>query len=615
VSNNAAGSGQNAAVAVTLQTDPALEIVGERTQQATIGEGHEGSVRFRLRTRDELGPANLTFSARTGAAGASRRIDLSVRPATPYMTKIRAGMLPRGQREMAIDRTLYPHYRKLEAGASMLPLQFAHGFVSYLGRYPYACTEQIVSQAMPAILLKARPEFGYVRYEPGADITGLVSELRARQNDVGAYKLWPGSDQVIEFVALYAQHFLLEAAERDEPVPGDIIASGNGYLRSIAGRDGNNLTDERQTAYAIYLLTRQGQRMATEIAAARKRLEERYRNQWEQDLTAAWLAASLDLMRQDRDAGQLIGRTRFGVGTTSDTYNDPMTRDALLLFVMARHFPERLRDVPKEMLGTLAQRVNDNYYHSLSAGSTLLALDAYASATQGAARNLSLAEVLKDKRVRTLDLAEVTFPKTSFSEQAAALRFVNNSDLNAYYTIEESGFDRKPPTDAIRQGCEVLREYTDASGKPLTSISMGQQVDVRLKFRAIGRDYVSSMALVDLLPGGFELVVPTQEAQTPFLEASTDAQESEGYGDESTFSGWHCQVCVNTTKASLQYADMREDRVVFYVNANQDMSEIVYRIKATNVGNYVVPPAYGEAMYDRGVVGRSAAGKLEVSRP
>ena len=319
------------------------------------------------------------------------------------MTKIRAGMLPRGQREMAIDRTLYPHYRKLEAGASMLPLQFAHGFVSYLGHYPYACTEQIVSQAMPAILLKARPEFGYVRTEPGADITGLVSELRARQNDVGAYKLWPGSDQVIEFVALYAQHFLLEAAERDEPVPGDIIASGNGFLRSVAARDGNNLTDERQTAYAIYLLTRQGQRMSTEIAAARKRLEERYRGQWEQDLTAAWLAASLDLMRQDRDAGQLIGRTRFGLGTTGDTYNDPMTRDALLLFVMARHFPEKLSDVPKETLGTLAQRVNDSYYHSLSAGATLLALDAYASATQGAARNLSLAEVLKDKRVRTLD--------------------------------------------------------------------------------------------------------------------------------------------------------------------------------------------------------------------
>jgi uncharacterized protein YfaS (alpha-2-macroglobulin family) len=86
--------------------------------------------------------------------------------------------------------------------------------------------------------------------------------------------------------------------------------------------------------------------------------------------------------------------------------------------------------------------------------------------------------------------------------------------------------------------------------------------------------------------------------------------------DEAAVSeGWFCQVCVGQTKASLEYADMREDRVVFYVEANQEMSEIVYRIKATNVGNYTVPPAYGEAMYDRSVMGRSAAGKLAVSRP
>jgi alpha-2-macroglobulin len=292
-----------------------------------------------------------------------------------------------------------------------------------------------------------------------------------------------------------------------------------------------------------------------------------------------------------------------------------MTRDALLLFVMARHFPEKLTDVPKETLGTLAQRVTDSYYHSLSAGTTLLALDAYSKTTQDAARNLSLAEVLKDKRVRALELAEVTFPRTAFGDQAAGLRFINNSDLNAYYMIEQSGFDRRPPTEAIRQGFEVLRDYTDASGKPLTSIAMGQQVDVHLKFRSIGRDYVPSMALVDLLPGGFELVVPSQEAQTPFLEAGTEASEGEEYDDDSAVAGWHCQVCVGGVKATLQYADMREDRVVFYVDANKDMSEIVYRIKATNVGNYVVPPAYGEAMYERGVVGRSAAGKLAVSRP
>ena len=68
--------------------------------------------------------------------------------------------------------------------------------------------------------------------------------------------------------------------------------------------------------------------------------------------------------------------------------------------------------------------MTDGYYHSLSAGTTLLALDAYASATQGAARNLAIAEVLKDKRVRALTLAGGHCSRRRSSrDQAAALRF------------------------------------------------------------------------------------------------------------------------------------------------------------------------------------------------
>ena len=609
VSNNVEGSGASAQVDVGLETGKGLEVVGDATQRIAIAEGHEGSARFRLRARDELGPVDLRFSATTTGGSARRTVDLSIRPVSPFMTQLKAGVLEKGERQVAIDRTLYPHFRKLETGMSVLPLQFAHGFISYLSNYPYVCTEQIVSQAMPAVLLASKPEFGYVQGQPGADVSALIGELRSRQNDAGAYRLWPGSDQVVEFVSLYAQHLLLEAAERGRPIPADLTENGNNYLRSVAARDGNNLTAERQSAYAIYLLTRQGQRMTAEIAAQRKRLSERYRGAWEQDLTAGWLAASLKLMKQERDADQLIGALRFGQ-SSDEIYYDPMTRDAFLLFITARHFPERLRDIPTDFMTTLAQRVTEGYYQSLSSGTTLLGLDAYASAAQGAERNFAVSEVLKDKRIQALRLPAGLFPKTAFTDQATALRFDNNATIPAYYLIEQSGFDRTPPTKAIKQGLEVLREYTDDGGKPLTQIRMGQQIDVHLKFRGLKGDYIGSIAMVDLLPGGFELVVPTQPAETPFAEAGRDED-----GGSGAYSGWQCQICVGTPNAQLEYADMREDRVVFYVAATRDVHEIIYRIKATNVGTWNVPPAYGEAMYDRSVVARSAAGKLTGARP
>jgi uncharacterized protein YfaS (alpha-2-macroglobulin family) len=601
VANNVEGSGADARIAIALSTDPALEIVGEKTQQVQISEGRESSVRFRLRARDELGPAEMRFTASTGAASGSRRVDLSIRPATPYMTQLYAGVLKRAQHDVKLERDIYPHHRKLEAGVSVLPLQFAHGFAAYLANYPYACTEQIVSQAMPALLLGSRPEFGYVRSAPGGDMSALLSELRSRQSDAGAYKLWPGGERVVEFVSVYTQHMLIEAAERGHAAPADVIENGNRYLRTLAQRDGNNLTEERQSAYAIYVLTRQGQRMAAQLGAARKRLEERYRGEWEQDLTAAWLAASMKLMRQDREAERLIERMRFAVADAGEIYNDAMTRDALLMFVIARHFPERIGSIPSDALLELSGRINDGRYHSLSAGTTLLGLDAYANATQDEQAQLTIAEVLKGGGMRALSLPEGLFPKSAYTQEAAALRFGNGSDLDAFYLIEQSGFDRSPPTEPIKRGLEVIREYTDAQGKPIATIAMGDQVDVHLKFRGLTDEHLESVALVDLLPGGFELVVP----QTPAASVEEDPQR---------YAGWRCQICIGSARAMLQYADMREDRVVFYVNASRDISEIVYRIKATNVGSYVTPPAYGEAMYDRSVVARSAAGKIDVIR-
>ena len=121
---------------------------------------------------------------------------------------------------------------------------------------------------------------------------------------------------------------------------------------------------------------------------------------------------------------------------------------------------------------------------------------------------------------------------------------------------------------------------------------MGDQINVHLKFRAIqDRATIAQVALEDLLPGGFELVIP---------------QGNSGI----------CGFCSGGSGvSSLDFADPREDRVVFYTTLTSDVREIVYRLKATNIGTYAVPPAFGEAMYDRKLLARSVAGTIEVVQP
>jgi uncharacterized protein YfaS (alpha-2-macroglobulin family) len=265
--------------------------------------------------------------------------------------------------------------------------------------------------------------------------------------------------------------------------------------------------------------------------------------------------------------------------------------------VLSKYFPERLPSMPATALENLADRINSNLFDSLSAGTTLLGLNAYVAATQAdTAPQLAVREILRDKSVRSLELTATLMPKVAFSDAARALRFTSGTDFNAFYLVNQSGFDRTPPHEAITKGFEILREYTDDAGHPITQVKMGSEVAIHLKFRAIqSQTSFDQVALVDLLPGGFELVIPT---------ASTE--ESSGA----------CAFCsAGSTTPNINYADPREDRVVFYGSLTSDVQEVIYRIKATNIGMYTIPPAYGEGMYDRSAVARSIAGKIEVVKP
>ena len=204
-------------------------------------------------------------------------------------------------------------------------------------------------------------------------------------------------------------------------MPAEVINAGNSYLRELAGRDGNNLTDERNSAYAIYLLVRQGQVMSAQAGRLEKRLKERYAREWQQDLAAAWLAAAYQLMRQSDDGQRIINAMQYAAGKRTDVYSDVMTRDAFLLYITARHFPQRLSALPAQVLETQVQRISDNLYHSLSAGTTLLAMDAYARALPApGAQELKVAEVLPDQATASSRTARSSAPEGGLQRRSVS---------------------------------------------------------------------------------------------------------------------------------------------------------------------------------------------------
>jgi alpha-2-macroglobulin len=613
VANNVQDSGADAPVEISLDGSPQLQVLGDARLALKISAMREAPARFRVRAQDVPGSGSLTFRAALGEHSAVQTVTVSVRPAVAYMTSLHAGSF-RGNARVDVTRRMYSQFRTLEASVSTMPLALAHGLVSYLDHYPYSCTEQLVSMAMPAVVLSSRPEFGELKSRGDATLATMIDELRARRNPDGSFRYWAGGVESHDFVSVYALHVLLEASERGEPVPQDLLQGSHDFLLRMARRDGNSLGQERTSAYALYLLARQGTVVANEAAALQRRLQERYADQWQTDIAAAYLAAAYQLMQQQALADRAIAAVAFGKSVPSDRWHGAMSSDGALLYLLAKHFPERLRRLPDTMLEDLVKRIEAQNYSSLGAATTILALDAYATASGGTSgQKLAIEATQSDQSRQQLALPPGLFPKVAFPETSRSLAFTSGGDLRAFYLVNESGFDRTPPTQSLTQSLEITREYLGDDGKPLTTVKLGDEVTVHVRFRAIGRASIDDAVLVDLLPGGFDLVIPGSEpAEQPYLSATVDGTARGGGGQGS---GCLCIWLTRRPDGFPDFADLREDRVVLYGRAPDSVQEYSYRIKATNPGSYVVPAAFGMSMYDAQVRARSAAGHISVERP
>ncbi len=625
VSNNVSGSGKGVAVTVKMELPPELEAVGPASEQVPVDELREGTVRFRVRARGKLGPGRATFLAEGAGKRARLAQEVSVRPAVGYESVIAAGRVKGDVSVPVGQHKKFPELRRLEAGVSRLPLGIASALGGYLAKYPHGCTEQLTSQAVSAVVLASRPALGGRAEEAQASLGKAIEALRSRQNDEGGFGLWASSPRSAPGPSVYALHALLEAKQRGQGVPADLAKRGQSYLIELAGGEPQDLADARLRAYAIYVLTRGGTTTLRFAHALERKLEDGFAAEWKQDLAAAYLASAHALLHRDADAERLIAGPALGKPAAADPggYYDATIHDAQLFHLLARHFPERAKKMAPAALDALVGAVAGGRYSTLSSAYTMLALDAWANLaeTEGGGGGLSIAEV--GGAARALDLPPGLLPFVAFSEAATALRFAAAGDLPAFYTVVQAGFDVALPDKAVAQGLEVVREYTDAQGKPVTEVRLGDEVQVHLRIRSLGKEPVWQVALVDLLPAGFEVVVQPPPAASPEGEGAPGAPapggEGEGEGEggpppegdggEAPAEVFSLPISLPKTTWTIEHGDVREDRVVLYGTALPDAKEFIYAMKAQSAGKVAVPPVSAEAMYQRATMARSAAGK------
>ena len=635
VANNVVGSGKDAKVALALATSSHVESIGPARVELPISELREGHGAFRLRATQRLGSASLTFTASLGGKSAKLVTDLSVRPQAPYQVTFAAGHLdPGGSTDGRVARALHPEFQTLRAGISHVPLGLAHGLVGYLEKFPHGCTEQLVSQGIPAVALASHPEFGFDRATADRSVQKVIEMLAARQNSDGAFGLWAAGPHVGPMPSAWGVHFLLEAKERGHDVPPALLKNALGWLKSIASSPGESMLDERLRAYATYLLTRGGMVTSAFAAGIKKRLEAEHAKEWNEDDAAVWLAATYGLLHEDRLARNLLDDVHFAARVEADweNYHDGLIRDSVLLYVLARHFPERARRLGASEINAVAQPIFNGTYNTLSSATAILALAAYAeTATGDSTGGFTVAEVGASGARKVLPLPANLLPWTEFSAGARAIHFETSGPFPAYWLVSQAGFDTTLPTKPVAQRLEVFREYTGEDGKtPIARVQLGDEIQVHVRVRGLGAA-LPNIAIVDLLPGGFEVVVKRAEGgesdePAPRVrhhapegdEGEGEGEEHEG-GDGAEESGdaeppapFALPIALGGSSFALDYGDVREDRVVLYGSAGDKATEFIYAIKAVSAGTFAIAPVFAESLYDRGASARGVGGSIVV---
>ncbi|MBN1649118.1 MAG: hypothetical protein JW874_13865 [Spirochaetales bacterium] len=569
--NNLKGSGPDAKINLELSTGPHLSVTSSPKLTLTVPEGKDIAAVFTIKVNDTLGGAELHFTASQGHESSRINSYLSVRPAVPYRTSVSSGSVSNGSETIETVRKMYPEPDTREVSLSYLPLGIAKGLDFYLMNYPYGCTEQIVSASFPHLYSDLRRDLGKTTTDSAENILRTVSILQSRQKSDGSFGLWTVRSEDCDCITCYAAHFLTSSRERGFFVPDSLLDRTLKKLQVIASSNQTGVGATTDRAYAIYVLTLNEMVTTSYIEALRKDLKKH--ENWESSFRGLFMAGSYAMLQQHSEAKSILKKAvRQFKKEEEYFYYDHLAYVSLFLHVVGKHFPEFLNEYASELLEAMAGQLRGMYYTTFSANLMLMAVDSYLKASPKLQDGVfSVSELHADKSGKQLPLAGDKLIKAEYSREASALRIDNKSPQKLFFQVVQAGFDAKLPTLEEKHDIEVVRIFKDEKGREKSEFELGERAYVTVRFRSLKEPRISQVAIVDLVPAGFEFdIASVREAE-------------------------------NNGRWTPDFVDIREDRLVIFGNVTNVNSEFTYAVTAINRGKFIVPPLFAEAMYDKSV--------------
>jgi len=468
-------------------------------------------------------------------------------------------------------------------------------YATAVSRYPYGCTEQTVSAAMP--LLYAH-ELGGV---PGINeaeakfaLQVAVDRLINRQSSDGSFGLWRSGDRYARpWLGVYVTDFLLRAKDKDYVVSQDVLDKSLNALYAITKMPRwpnlNYLYDyevdtiERRlsrqaeaAAYAHYVLAKNGKGRLKDM----RYFSDNHAMKLRSALSWGHLASALSMMGDERRSDQAYTKALALVdkNVDHDYYQSP-TRDASGLLAIIK---ENGQNQYLEAAQTAFQKhlKEPNQLNTQAQAQVILAIRAFLKDSEPVDISAQNADVSINGAVAKSHLYG--------SDLANTPVFTNETDKQVWRSVMISGTPLQAPL-AINAGYEVTKrvQKLDGSLADLSNIKQGERFIVKLSFKST-KSRSGLAVLADLLPAGMEIEAILEPGETAYK---------------------------NVSKLShFQTSEMRDDRLVAATKTyGRNTYRIAYLVRAVTPGDFIWPGAVVQDMYREQDHAISAATRVQIS--
>lgn len=505
--------------------------------------------------------------------------------------------------ELSLFEDFVPGTAQMTVSFSGLPVD-PNALYNSLARYPYGCTEQTISRAMPLIYAEQLIEEGAQDNRPVARdrVQSAISRVLNRQSDNGAFGLWRAGDAYASpWLGAYTTDFLYRAKDQGYEVPQAALDRAYQSLRTIAQGDAwrvygydtdvyesrwHNDTEQklmqRASPYALYVLARAGKADVSRL----RYLHDRELREMRSPLAKAHLGAALAFMGDRSRATSAFDAAEEALGyeNSGDYYQTPL-RD--LSGVLALAAETGFNDHVARLSGQLGEDTPEP--ENLTTQEKAFMLLAVSGLSQEDGLRLDV-----DGLGRNSDNDRRYFVTPDQVERGVSFRLRRGSSP-VFRTVMVTGSPARAPRPASEKLSVTKRIRTLQGDRvDLADLTQGDQLVVALTLSPRERRN-NPVILADLLPAGFEI-------ETILRPADGDRNG----GPDGAFA-WVGEI------DRAQTAEARDDRFVAAIDVVDEDRTLAYVVRAVTPGTFTMPGVVAEDMYRPDVFARSASSQITIA--